>query len=419
MRKSICVIFLGLLAGLLMPLAMSGATRESGDSVRIFFRQSRVEFVPGLNGNKENVERFAERVRELSDSGVKGFKGVKIVGSASPEGSVVFNRWLSEHRAAQLMKQLGDFGVPDNQIAFEFLGRNWRGLLERVRKDENVPSQQETAALIESIIAQVEGHAFMQGDPLTQLKSFKGGEPYRYMYREIFPDLRASWLTIWWDVNHDFDTVALGLPAVASDAFAMPQPADMMAIGIGEAKRCRPFYLGIKTNMLFDAMVIPNLGFDVYLGKNWSLNGNWMYTWFKSDRHHRYWRTYGGDLEVRYWFGKAAHQKPLTGHHVGVYGGIVTYDFEWGGRGYLGDKWSYFAGVSYGYSLPVSKRLNIDFVLGVGYLGGEYKEYVPDGDCYVWQTTKQRHWIGPTKAEISLVWLIGCDNFNRRKGGKR
>ena len=123
MRKSICVIFWGLLAGLLMPLAMSGATRESCDSVRIFFRQSRVEFVPGLNGNKENVERFAERVRELSDSGVKGFKGVKIVGSASPEGSVVFNRWLSEHRAAQLMKQLGDFGVPDNQIAFEFLGR--------------------------------------------------------------------------------------------------------------------------------------------------------------------------------------------------------------------------------------------------------------------------------------------------------
>ena len=98
---------------------------------------------------------------------------------------------------------------------------------------------------------------------------------------------------------------------------------------------------------------------------------------------------------------------------------MVTYDFELGGRGYLGDKWSYAAGLSYGYSHPIGRRLNIDFTLGLGYLWGEYKEYIPIDNCYVWQATKQRSWIGPTKAEISLVWQLGRGNENKDKGGWR
>ena len=67
----------------------------------------------------------------------------------------------------------------------------------------------------------------------------------------------------------------------------------------------------------------------------------------------------------------------------------------------------------------MARRLNLDFTLGVGYLFGEYQEYIPQDDCYVWQATKYRNWIGPTKAEISLVWLIGKYNYNKGKGGKR
>lgn len=130
---------------------------------------------------------------------------------------------------------------------------------------------------------------------------------------------------------------------------------------------------------------------------------------------HNYWRIYGGDVELRKWLGSAAKRKPLTGYHIGAYAQIVTYDFELGGRGYLADRWSYAAGMSYGYSLPVAKRLNIDFSIGLGYMGGEYKEYLPQDGHYVWQSTKRRHWIGPTKAEISLVWLIGRGNINKTR----
>ena len=57
-----------------------------------------------------------------------------------------------------------------------------------------------------------------------------------------------------------------------------------------------------------------------------------------------------------------------------------------------------------------------DFSLGIGYQGGEYKEYEPQGDRYVWQATRQRHWFGPTKAEVSLVWLLGGSGHSKKGG---
>ena len=199
----------------------------------------------------------------------------------------------------------------------------------------------------------------------------------------------------------------------------------------GAKPSCKPFYMGIKTNMLYDLGAIPNIGAEFYLGANFSIVGNWQYSWWKSDKKAWYWRTYGGDVALRYWMGKASRNKPLTGHHLGLYGQMITYDFEVGGRGYIADSgfgkdksedaslgWNWAAGLEYGYSLPIARRLNIDFTLGVGYHWGTFKEYLPIDGHYVWQATKRRKYIGPTKCEISLVWLIGCDNYNKKYNKK-
>lgn len=186
--------------------------------------------------------------------------------------------------------------------------------------------------------------------------------------------------------------------------------------------------MDLRTNMLFDAFAIPNIGVDFYLGKNFTIGANWMYAWWKTDKRHRYWRIYGGEINARRFFGSKAAEKPLTGHHLGIYAGAFTYDFEWGGMGYMGgkpsgtlwDRCMFYGGLEYGYSLPVSPRLNIDFTLGIGYMRGTEERYVPEiNDHYVWKGTYKRSWVGPTKAEVSLVWLIGQGNTNKRKGGDK
>lgn len=195
-------------------------------------------------------------------------------------------------------------------------------------------------------------------------------------------------------------------------------PAESVSLVPAERSR-RPLYVSLKSNMLYDALLIPSVGAEVYLGNMFSVNANWSYAWWRNDSRHDYWRYYGGDFSVRRWYGRKAEEKSLTGHHVGLYAQIFTYDFELGGKGQMGNKYNYGGGVEYGFSLPVARRVNIDFTLGVGYIGGKYHEYTPIDGHYVWQATKMRHWFGPTKAEVSLVWLIGYGNTNSGKGGAR
>lgn len=189
----------------------------------------------------------------------------------------------------------------------------------------------------------------------------------------------------------------------------------------------RSFYMSVRTNMLYDALLLPDLGVEFYLGRNWSIKGNWMYGWWDKSGSHRYWRAYGGDVTLRRWFGSAAARKPLTGHHAGIYAQLLTYDFEFGGKGEMAGEpgeplWSrpsYAFGLEYGYSLPVAHRLNIDFAIGIGYLGGYYYTYHPEGNIYVADSLHKRNWFGPTKIEVTLIWQIGHGNCNSRKGGDR
>lgn len=184
-------------------------------------------------------------------------------------------------------------------------------------------------------------------------------------------------------------------------------------------------YMSLQTNMLYDIAALPSIAFEYYFGKNITAAVHWTYGWWDNDRKHRYWRAYGGDITARYWFGKAATIKPLTGHHAGAYFQTLIYDFEFGGKGYLSGRpgaslWqrgNYAVGVEYGYSLPVGRHFNIDFSIGIGYMWGRYYEYTPLDGHYVWQATRRQRYFGPTKAEISLVWLLGRGNVNRKGGG--
>lgn len=180
------------------------------------------------------------------------------------------------------------------------------------------------------------------------------------------------------------------------------------------------YYVDVRTNLLYDALLLPNIGAEVYLGRHFSAGANWMYGWWSRDLKHIYWRAYGGELFGRWWFGNKTNKKPLSGFHVGVYGQYYLYDFELGGNGEMTGRpgcslWKqglFGGGVEFGYSMPIKKRLNIDFSLGIGYSGGTYHRFRPIDNHYVWQGTYRRRYIGPNKLEIALVWLIGKCNRN-------
>lgn len=173
--------------------------------------------------------------------------------------------------------------------------------------------------------------------------------------------------------------------------------------------------------MLYDAALTPNIGAGINVADRITVSADWMYARWGNHDKRRYWRIYGGDIEVRYRIGPRSDGSPLGGHYVGVYGSVACYDFQAGlsHTGIMSDKYNYATGLSYTYSLPISARFNIDLSLGIGYLWGTYKKHSPIDDCDVWLSTHKMGWFGPTRAGISLVWLIGSRVTNNREGGKR
>ena len=414
---------------LLLGLYDSAYAQEMKDSVKIYFRQGKSALDVSVGNNRAELSRIADSLATSYADSVYQLKTISVIGSASPEGSVELNKRLSEKRANVLFDYLSQYGkLPASSKNFAYLGRNWQGLLQLVREDENVPYRDDVIKLLEDIIDKSKYGENVADNNIGRLMNLRGGEPYRYMYRVLFPELRASHMVLTYNRVWNPKRVPLIIQDISlSDIVPEIPQMKLQPIPVEYKTPRKPFYMGLKTNMISDVLLIPNLGVEFYLGGNYSLVANWMYAWWKNDNSHKYWRIYGGDIAVRRWFGREAASKPLIGHHLGLYVQTMTYDFLWNDKGYMAgepggnifDRANFATGVEYGYSLPIAKRLNLDFTLGVGYMWGKYYEYKPIDNCYVWQATKQRHFFGPTKAEVSLVWLLGRNNYNKEKGGSR
>ena len=175
-----------------------------------------------------------------------------------------------------------------------------------------------------------------------------------------------------------------------------------------------PNMIHLSTNLLYDAALVPNVGVEYAFGQRWSAKVNAMYAWWSNDSRHRYWRVAGATVEMRRLFGTNVEAFELRGHHMGAYLGAYRYDFELGGTGNMAD-FNYGIGVSYGYSMPIARKLSLDLGVSVGYIGGKYTKYDYEYECYMWKADMRRNYFGVTRAEASLVWHI---ELGRKGGGK-
>lgn len=399
--------------------------------VEVYFRQGYSTLEESLRDNGPHLESFTERLRVLRQDTLCRIRQVRIVSGTSPEGTMKANERLAHNRSERIRRYF-DCHFPSWDVSFDIRSEveDWTGLAALVAASD-MPARDEVLDILRNTPVWVVENGKVVDSRKRQLGMLQGGRPWRYMEEHFFPELRRSRVRVIYELAvvpapEPAPAVSEPAPKPVLPAEPIAEPESVVTEEPATAER-KPFYMALKTNLLYDAALVPNLGAEFYLGRGWTVGGNWMYAWWNSDRKHHYWRTYGGELDIRKYFGRCAKEKPLTGHHLGLYGQMLTYDFETGGKGYLGgrpggtlwDKMHWGVGLEYGYSLPIGRRLNLDFGIGVGYLSGEYLEYTPQDGHYLWQRTKKRHWFGPTKAEVSLVWLIGRGNYNEKKGDKR
>ena len=162
----------------------------------------------------------------------------------------------------------------------------------------------------------------------------------------------------------------------------------------------------LKTNLLFDLVGAPNLGVEIPWGERFSVTADAAYAYWQIDNLYAL-QTIQGGIGAKYWFNP--RKRSLTGWNAGFYGLYSSrYDVQWK-DGYQGDGfWS--AGVSAGYALPVSRRLNLEFALAAGYFyTPQVRHYHrPESGHLLWDETRQH--VGRfslTKVQVNLVWLLG------------
>lgn len=167
----------------------------------------------------------------------------------------------------------------------------------------------------------------------------------------------------------------------------------------------------LKNNLLYDAILLPNIELEFYMGKRWSLNLDYQCAWWSFGKSDRYYQLMSASPEVRFWL---CRDSKFNGHFFGLYVGAGYYDLKYGEVGYQGEFYV-AAGISYGYYLSIRPAFGMEFSLGIGYMQTQYEKYRrydPQGDHYTFYGKDKTSYIGPTKAKVSLVWRLGNKNRN-------
>ncbi len=179
-----------------------------------------------------------------------------------------------------------------------------------------------------------------------------------------------------------------------------------------------PFF-AFKSNLLFDLATALNIAVEVPIGDKWSVNGEWMFPWWITDDATTAFQLLSANVEGRYWFGDRTKKLKLTGLFAGYYIGGGLYDLRMNSKGYQGEFYiaSGFSG-GYAHAINKSGSLRMEYALGLGYLNTDYRYYEgrADNRFMVWQYNGRYVWLGPTRASVSMVWML---NINKKRGGKR
>ncbi len=169
----------------------------------------------------------------------------------------------------------------------------------------------------------------------------------------------------------------------------------------------------LKTNLLYDAALSPNLGVEIRLAPKWSLDVTGQFNlWKLSDG--KQWRHWAAMPEARYWFCNA-----FNGHFLGlhVFGGQynigrVNLDFDFLGTDFsvLKDTraqgWFVGAGLGYGYDWILSRHWTLEAEIGIGWAYTRYDRY-PCATCgRKLDDNRVHNYVGPTKAAINIVYAF-------------
>lgn len=172
-------------------------------------------------------------------------------------------------------------------------------------------------------------------------------------------------------------------------------------------KKDSPFAL--TTNLLSWATLAPNLGAEVYIGKQWSVAADGSFGMWGFSHNQSATQTWSLGGEARYWLQTSDYGFRRTHIGISVRGGEFDSNFFTDG-GRRGE--ALLAGVTLGYRFILRGNWTVDAGLGLGYIHTRYDRYAWNKRFgkYEFQGERTRNLFGLTDLHVSLVYRIPTKN---------
>ena len=396
---------------ILVPAPLIEEKLQLTGTANIQFLNNDTHLLPGWQDNENELQKILNSLNQaLNDTSATLLK-LHLHGYASPDGPYFNNRRLAKERTDSVVAYI----VEHTKIQAERIDTNatpedWTGLRRYIEQASEVDLPNKNALL--RIADSVRDPDSREGAMRRYSKDFA------YLLEHCLPRLRRTDYKIDYTSHHLVEQ-----PPVIDSVWHMPVSKKKLMQEPITDNSFLPI-IALKTNMLGDVLITPNIEAELPLGKKnkYSLMAEFWIPWYVWHHNSRAYEIMLFGAELRKWYGKCRdrNRPPLTGFFAGAYAAGGKYDIEWNS---VGDQGEFFSlGLSAGYCWPVARRLNLELSGSIGAIWGPRRHYNGEFDDthLIWKYNSSIFYAGPTKVKFSLVWLMGnkMKTFDKKwKGG--
>ena len=400
------------------------------------FRRGYSTFDRNFNENGKRIDEFIARIKSIQEASHLEIGKVSFMASTSPEGTAKANENLAKKRAANLTSILqSELNFNDSLVTVTTNIGDWERLEAKIKDDIDVPNRAKVLEILAS-----------EKDPERKdlLESLDNGEPWDYLLRTHFPDLRSFRVYICVgveDAGLQEDIYVEPSPEIEEDAViiiedepikvdTIPVPV-IVPVPVEQPVEPEPVVeesdwvrrLTVKTNLLGWGFLMTNAAVEIDIIEGLSFALPVYYSGWDYFTNTVKFRTLMIQPEIRYYIPKT------SGLYVGAHFGLGYWNFalgslgeklgvaDWRYQDHRGESPAIGGGVSVGYALQFRKnpRWGMEFSLGAGAYDARYDMFYNEANGPYYQRGIHTTFIGVDNASVSFTYKFDLKREEDRR----
>lgn len=357
--------------------------------VPIIFEIDKHKYIPS-----PELDSVAALVNQVLQDKRVDFQYLWIGGSASPEGPVAHNYDLGFWRS-EILKNfiLENTSVNPTLVRTQNLAEDWEGFRRALIKEKDYPYRDRILEIIDNT---------SDWDlRKRKIRAIDNGKTWHNLIYGLFTPFRNARMVI---VCKAYYNVETKIPPMPPMLLPLPKENMLPKMDASFLPSAETRFFALKNNILFDGILVANLGVEIELWRKTSLDIPFVYSPYDIRVPDRKIRLLGSQPEFRYWLG----QKAGEGHFVGIHGALLGFNIALNDKGRFQDPnhalWN--AGIGYGYSwnFGKDKRWALEANIGVGYADYIYDSYRNWHNGARFKSNTHESYWGVTRAGLTIMY---------------